>query len=298
MEPLERARPALQARMHQLGLSAEDVILDEQCAPSARAIAERVRSGGVAGIAGAQGSGKSTLASLVEVLLSEGYGLRTLTLSLDDYYLARADRVALSQRVHPLLITRGVPGTHDVDWLSSTLQRLRTSRDVTRLQLPTFDKALDDRVAEPRTVETPFDVVLFEGWCLGARPETDSELREPINRLETEADADGRWRRFVNDQLAQPYAQLWRSIDLLIYLAAPSMDTVHQFRTQQQDRLRASSGSDRAAQPGIMNAAQLRRFIEHFERISLRMLRDAPGYADIVLRLDAQRRVIDHAANP
>jgi D-glycerate 3-kinase len=287
MDPLARARPALHARMRQLGLHGSDAILDEQCAPIARAIADRAPSGRITGIAGAQGTGKSTLSALLEVLLSEGYGLRTLALSLDDYYLPRAARIALSQQVHPLLITRGVPGSHDLDWLSSSLRRLRLSRDAAPLELPRFSKARDDRLPEPRIVELPFDVVLFEGWCLGARPEPDSELQKAINRLETEEDSDGRWRRFVNDQLAQPYAQLWRNIDLLVYLAAPSLDAVHDFRSQQEDRLRASP-----ALPGVMNAVQLRRFVEHFERISQRMLRDAPSYADLVLRLDTARRVL------
>src|SRR6185437_8649015 len=67
----------------------------------------------VLGLCGAQGSGKSILArSLADRFASRGR--RVAVLSLDDLYLTKAERSRLAQEVHPLLGTRGVPGTHDV----------------------------------------------------------------------------------------------------------------------------------------------------------------------------------------
>src|SRR5690606_26489272 len=66
------------------------------------------------GVSGCQGSGKTTLASLLVLLLREMLGLRCINLSIDDFYLTRAERQQLAATVHPLLATRGVPGTHDV----------------------------------------------------------------------------------------------------------------------------------------------------------------------------------------
>ena len=66
----------------------------------------------VLGICGAQGSGKSTLAEALAERL-ERDGLACAVLSLDDLYLTRAERERLARGVHPLLATRGPPGTHD-----------------------------------------------------------------------------------------------------------------------------------------------------------------------------------------
>jgi D-glycerate 3-kinase len=297
MEPsdagIERARPSLHSRMEAQGIlaSQRDALLEELCVPLARAIAARAQEAErclLVGIAGAQGTGKSTVSALVGALLTQGYGLRTVIVSLDDYYLPKAARRELAESVHPLLVTRGVPGTHDVEALCATLQRARTASVGEPLELLAFNKAEDDRVGETRVVEGPFDLVLFEGWCVGARPQTEVELREPINALEREEDPDGAFRRYVNDQLAQRYAALWRQLDVSVFLAAPEFAAVHTFRAQQEQALR------RRADPGasgVMSERQLTRFIQHFERLSRQMLRDSLDHADLVVRLDAQRRV-------
>ena len=50
----------------------------------------------------------------VQRLLELVHGLRAAILSLDDIYLSGADRLQRANTIHPLLATRGVPGTHDV----------------------------------------------------------------------------------------------------------------------------------------------------------------------------------------
>ncbi|HEV7631494.1 MAG TPA: hypothetical protein VGO41_00805, partial [Steroidobacteraceae bacterium] len=143
------------------------------------------------GLCGAQGSGKSTLAAaLVELLRAEG--LAAASLSIDDFYLTHAERRALAARVHPLLQTRGVPGTHDVPLAQATLRSLRSRGTIA---LPVFDKQVDDRRAPadwPR-VEGSLRVTLLEGWCVGARPQALTALVQPLNALERDEDPDGTW---------------------------------------------------------------------------------------------------------
>ena len=138
----------------------------------------------VVGISGAQGSGKTTLSAFLEAWLEREEGLSAATLSLDDCYLDNASRQALAAEVHPLLVTRGVPGTHDVELAASLLDALTASTGEVRL--PVFDKVRDDRAPEAswRRVRAPVDVVLFEGWCVGARPQPAAALAAPINELE------------------------------------------------------------------------------------------------------------------
>ena len=158
-------------------------------------------------ISGAQGSGKTSLAEILteQLLLS---GVSAVACSLDDFYLTRARRIELARTVHPLLITRGVPGTHDVDLCIHTLD------DVTRspTAMPKFDKGLDDRVERSAWPMAGFaEVVIIEGWCLGARPQPAADLVAPINELERDEDADGRFRAYVNEALGR-YQTLVRTL--------------------------------------------------------------------------------------
>jgi D-glycerate 3-kinase len=151
----------------------------------------------VVGINGAQGSGKTTLCKFLEVLLVE-HNQRAATLSIDDLYLTRAERQRLAREVHPLLATRGVPGTHDTALGLALIEDFRAGRD---LDLPRFDKSVDDRAPEPERVEGPLQVLLFEGWCLGAAPQDEAALAEPVNPLEAAEDADLVWlRRLPGDE--------------------------------------------------------------------------------------------------
>lgn len=243
----------------------------------------------VVGINGAQGSGKSTLAARVQQQLEHGLGQRTAVLSLDDFYLTRTQRQELARTVHPLLITRGVPGTHDVALAQRTLARVRELREGESLRLPRFVKAQDDRAPEGDgpTCSGPFDVVLFEGWCVGTPPQAAGELATPVNALEAEEDADGRWRAYVNAQLATGYATLFARLDRLVFLRAPGFEVVHGWRLEQE-------AGNAAASPGaahVMTPAALERFIAHYERLTRHALRALPASADVVLDLDAQRRV-------
>ncbi|HZW60333.1 MAG TPA: kinase [Woeseiaceae bacterium] len=239
------------------------------------------------GINGAQGTGKTTLAAFLALVLGE-CGRETAVLSLDDFYLTAAARAQRAARVHPLLRTRGVPGTHDLALLTSTLERLATYRaGAAPVCLPRFDKALDDRApaaAWPAIRKRP-QLILLEGWCVGSRPQTAAQLATPVNALEREQDADGAFRRYVNDQLAGPYAALFARLGRLVVLAAPGFDAVLRWRLEQEGKLRQRARGDA---PGVMSPAQVARFIEYYERITRENLRTLGGIADVVLELDEQ----------
>ncbi|HZD51482.1 MAG TPA: hypothetical protein VE175_00410, partial [Woeseiaceae bacterium] len=163
----------------------------EYVAPLAQRIRDLHRELGrpvIVGINGAQGSGKSTLALFLSNWLERETGLATARLSIDDMYLGKSEREALSRTLHPLFATRGVPGTHDIGLGERVLDALTASGSPRSVHLPAFDKASDDRLPETRwpRVEAPVDAVLFEGWCVGARPQEPAQLAEPINALEEE----------------------------------------------------------------------------------------------------------------
>lgn len=240
------------------------------------------------GINGAQGSGKSTLASLLAILF-RGSGLNAVSLSIDDFYLSRAGRQRLAREVHPLLATRGVPGTHNTDLALETLAALRQAGGGDRIGLPAFDKAEDDCMPKTqwREVEGPLDLVILEGWFIGARPQAEVDLREPINALEAEEDPAGTWRSYVNQSLAGAYQGLFDQLDELIFLQTPGFEQVLEWRTLQEAKLRQRSGEGSA----LMTEKEIRRFIAHFERLTRHCLATLPGQADIVFSLDAHHRI-------
>ncbi|TAN47966.1 MAG: hypothetical protein EPN21_16065 [Methylococcaceae bacterium] len=247
----------------------------------------------VVGINGGQGSGKSTLCALLQLILRQGFGLSVAGLSLDDFYKTRAERRQLADGVHPLLLTRGVPGTHDVALALSVLAALKSAQPGDSVAIPVFDKAQDDRCPPEqwRRFHGPADIVIFEGWCVAARPESAAALSRPINTLETEEDPDGRWRRYVNAQLQGEYARLFEQLDVLLMLKVPSMEHVFQWRSLQEEKLAASLRDTPQHATRLMDAAAIRRFIMHYERITRHMLEEMPERADVTLFVDEAHQI-------
>ena len=235
----------------------------------------------IIGLSGPQGSGKSTIAAATVKLL-EARGLSAVALGLDDFYLTRDARQRLAAEVHPLLATRGPPGTHDVGMAGAALDQLRAKGKVS---LPRFDKAADNRA--PRgtweTLKSPVDVILFEGWCIGAVAQGVGALRDPVNALERDEDPHAVWRTYVNDQLNGPYQQLFGRMHDLVMLAPPGFEAVAGWRKEQEHKLRERTGAG-------MTDPEIDRFVSHYERITRWMLAEMPGRADWVVSLDKDRQ--------
>lgn len=231
------------------------------------------------GLAGGQGAGKSTLSSAI-VAAGRHFGLRVVSLSIDDFYLTRSEREALADRVHPLLATRGPPGTHDVPLCESVMDALEADGVVA---VPVFDKGLDDRAPHTLNVQAPADIVLLEGWCVGARPEPAARLDRPINSLEATSDSEGRWRRHINEALGTEYAPLFGTLDELIFLRVPNLDAVVRWRLQQED----------ARPPELrLDETAVAHFVAHYGRLTRWMLEDLPERADVLVELDEGHRVV------
>ncbi len=241
------------------------------------------------GICGPQGSGKTTLCVFLEALLSS-QGLRAARVSLDDFYLTRAARQELARRVHPLFVTRGVPGTHDIALGAAVLDGLAGAAPGAEVRIPRFDKSVDDRKPEPAwdPFSGPADVVLFEGWCVGARPQAAEDLAAPVNALERDEDPDGVWRRAVNSALAGPYQELFSRIDRLIMILPPDFAYVREWRALQERKLREASAPGAAGR--AMSDLEIGRFIMYYERITRAVMAEMPSRADLVMEIGPDQR--------
>lgn len=242
----------------------------------------------IVGICGTQASGKSTAcAQLADHFRSEG--LTVGVLSLDDLYLGRSVRADLASRVHPLLATRGPPGTHDSALGITVLDAVRRGETVA---LPRFDKRLDEQLPADQWPDLvgPADLLLFEGWCVGARAQDDADLALPVNALERDEDRDCVWRRFFTAHLNGTTGELFGRIDRLVYLRPPDFDVVLRWRCEQEHGYLASDRPEGA--PAAMTDEQVARFIAHYERMTRHIMDEMPPRAGLVLQLDERRAVV------
>jgi D-glycerate 3-kinase len=236
------------------------------------------------GIGGAPGTGKSTLARLLAHLARSTGAQEPFVLSLDDYYQSRERRSRLAAEVHPLLLHRGVPGTHDVE---------RLFRDVDALlhglapvvETPCFDKSSDDRMQQTRVLETggqPGGVIL-EGWFLGLEPQSLAALEQPVSDFEQERDPEGAWRAHVNAALEDFHRRFAERATAQWLLQSPDWGTVAVWRWQQEQELPI----DRRL---LKNPAAVAEFLRPFERLVRHQLATGERKADLVLVLDRQHR--------
>ncbi|TWX64771.1 kinase [Colwellia demingiae] len=243
------------------------------------------------GVNGCQGSGKSTLTDFISEYLMAQYQLNVVVMSLDDFYLSSENRNQLADKIHPLLATRGVPGTHDMAALDHIITQLSEHR--TGFTIPKFNKATDEPFPQSQwtLIEKPVDIILLEGWCWGVPPQTDEQLQIPVNELELEHDITGEWRNYVNQQLKIAYQPLYKKMDFWLALQAPSFDCVYQWRLEQEQKLQDKnidlSGSK------VMSPAEVLNFTQYFQRLSLHGENTLSKFADTVFHLDNDRHIID-----
>jgi D-glycerate 3-kinase len=268
----------------------------------------------VVGINGCQGSGKTTLADYLCTSL-QIRGLKAIAISIDDFYLSRQQRQALALNVHPLLATRGVPGTHDLKLALATLKSL--AQDSGEIKVPRFNKVQDERfpIELWPQVEAPFDIIILEGWCVGISAQNKAELLSPMNELERLQDPFGHWRQYVNQQLETEYPELWQLIDRLIMLQAPSFSCVYQWRLEQEQKLEQQVLGQKLEQESlkklllvegvnakknrIMHAEEILQFIQHYERLTRHSLKYLPETCQHLFQLTHKRQIAAYQApNP
>ena len=242
------------------------------------------------GLAGGQGTGKTTTSSLIKIILSKYFRLNVFRISIDDFYKTRKERISLSKRVHPMLLTRGVPGTHDINMMLNFFKNVK-SKKFKRLKLPTFNKAIDDRFNKKRWYDLKKrpDVIIFEGWCVGAKSEKRNTLKKTINKMEKTKDQKQIWRKFVNDQLKSKYKKLYSQLNCLIYLKAKDFSLLQKWRLKQERKLWIKSKKNSNSK--IMSKADVLSFMQTYQRITQNMFRYMPKYASIIINLNSNHQI-------
>ena len=242
------------------------------------------------GLAGGQGTGKTTISSLVRIILIKYFKLKVFRISIDDFYKTRKERASLSKRVHPMLMTRGVPGTHDIDMILSFFKKTKI-KNFKRLKLPNFNKAIDDRFNKKKwyDLKNKPDVIIFEGWCVGAKSEKNITLKKTVNSMEKIKDKKQIWRKYVNQQLKTKYKKLYSQLDCLIYLKAENFKLLQKWRLKQERKLLVKSKKNLNSK--IMSKEDVLSFMQTYQRITQNMFKFTPKYASIIINLNSDHQI-------
>jgi len=241
----------------------------------------------IVGLTGGQGSGKSTISSILKIILKEGFNLNTVIFSIDDFYKTSKQRKKMSIRISPLFLTRGVPGTHDTTMLYNCLKNLKKI-NFKNFSIPKFDKSNDDRSPKKywQKVKKKADIVIFEGWCVGAIPQKNKDLIVPINILEKEKDKKRIWRNYVNKELKTNYKKIFKLIDTTIFLKVPSFEHVYKWRLLQEKKLSKISKGKK-----IMTKKEIKNFIMFYERLTKYMLKHLSNKVKFLINVDTKHRL-------
>ena len=240
----------------------------------------------VIGLSGGQGAGKSTITGILKFILKKKFGLELCIFSIDDFYKTKKERKQMSEDIHPLFLTRGVPGTHDVNLIEKTLSKLKKKKFKTVL-IPKFDKSTDDRFMKSKwtKITKAPNIIIFEGWCVGATKQNEKILKKPINLIEKKYDKSLKWRKKVNNHLKNNYKKLFNKIDKLVYLKAPSFNRVFQWRMHQEQKLKLTSKNKKT-----MSKSKIKEFIMFYGRITRHMMKNFYKISDLTIFLDNRHR--------
>ena len=244
----------------------------------------------IVGLAGGQGTGKTTISTILTLILKKYFKLNVFKISIDDFYKTRKERVLLSKNKHPLLMTRGVPGTHDINIMLNFFRKVKDKK-FKSLKLPKFNKAIDDRYKQSHWYKIKFkpDVVILEGWCVGAKPQNFKQLKKPINFLEKMHDQRLKWRQYVNFQLKTKYKKLFNQLDCLLFLKAENFSLLRKWRLKQEKKLWLKSKNKKKLK--IMNKTEVMNFMDTYQRITQQMFKDMPKSSSIIMNLNSSHQI-------
>ena len=240
------------------------------------------------GFSGGQGSGKTTATKILKIILKKFFKRKIYVSSIDDFYKTLKDRNKMSRTTHPLFKTRGVPGTHDINLIKKFFYFIKR-KNFKKTKLPKFDKSIDDRLKKKywfNLKERP-EIVILEGWCVGAQPQSNSLIKKPINILEKYEDQDLIWRKHVNEKLKREYKIFFAMIDCYIFMKIPNFNMVFKWRLLQENKLRKIARYKKK----IMPYSEIKRFIMFYQRITLQMVRDLSKSASIVMLLNKNHEI-------
>lgn len=211
----------------------------------------------IIGLQAHPGCGKTTLSNIISDVLNTYYKVNCNYLSIDDLYKKHKELNELKIK-NPLFEYRGPPGTHDLEILNSIFNKIKEKEN--NYYLPRYNKSLNNGLGDRNDmglfVKNPIDILIFEGWFLGANPIYE-EKSGIINQIFED-------KKFLNNQKKKDlmlqsnenlkdYVKYWNMIDF--YISIKPED----FRLSRKWRIEAEKKNKNG-----MNWNTINKFIDYF----------------------------------
>ncbi|CAG8521243.1 37032_t:CDS:2, partial [Racocetra persica] len=215
----------------------------------------------IVGISGPQGSGKTTIVSQITQHLKVFNNLSVVSCSIDDFYLTFKEQcqLALSNPSNKLLEFRGEPGTHDIALGKDVLNRLYRDVDLDEsnfdVLIPFYDKSLNDGRGDRAEVDKwvkvspPFEIILVEGWSLGFKHLSKSQLEKfyfSSKSIATEHESSSlklvshtlSHLSSINENLQNYEREWYKFLDIFVHLDVQDINYVYPWRLEQERNMK------------------------------------------------------------
>ncbi len=235
----------------------------------------------IIGLQAHQGCGKTTMTSIISLLLIKFYDINCVNISIDDFYKSFEELNRLKEE-KPEFKYRGPPGTHDIILAKSILDKIKNNE--IGYYIPRYNKALNNgkggRNDFGLEINFPVEVLLFEGWFLGAMPKDFSKLfQKKIKYKDTKDEG----KNYNNEQIMdetkihefkfeekkiskenlliecnynlKDYIELWNNIEFFISIRPENFYLSKKWRIQAEKKLK-----------GGMDYKTIKDFVDYFWR--------------------------------
>ncbi|GME93234.1 catalytic activity protein [[Candida] boidinii] len=260
----------------------------------------------IIGVSGPQGSGKTWTSERLTNKIREAYPDKlTINFSMDDFYLTHEDqqKLTISNPGNSFLSGRGLPGTHDLEFLNKILHKLlNKDKDII---IPRYQKGAfsgeGDRCPENEWQDLTgksVDIIVFEGWFNGYLPyDNTDELLKSWNHIVTELKPT--FKGFNIDHIIrlnndlEKYVKIWKLFDTFIFMTTDSIDNVYTWRIQQEHNLISEFGTG-------MTDDQVTKFVDRYMPVyylSYYRLeeKDNFGVETLKLCINLQRQIVSES---
>ena len=180
--------------------------------------------------------------------------------------------------------------THDIQMMLNFFKKVK-NKNFKKIDLPNFNKAVDDRFPKKNwyKIKDKPDVIIFEGWCVGAKAEVNKTLKKSINSFEKVNDQKLVWRKHVNQQLKSKYKKLYSQLNCMIYLKAKNFSLLQKWRLKQEHKLWLKT--KKSSSHKIMSKGDVINFMHTYQRVTENMFKKMPKYASIILNLNSNHQI-------
>mgnify|MGYP001268065825 CR=1 FL=1 len=144
----------------------------------------------------------------------------------------------------------------------------------------------EDDISNKKKVVKNAEILLLEGWCCGSPPINKKYLFKNINSLEAILDKNKKWRQYYNSQLKKDYKNVFSLFDQQIYIQAPSFTYILKWRNAQE-----KNNAIKSKQKKFMKKNDLKKFVDHYEKLTKWMMKTMPAKADMLIKIDENQKI-------